>query len=200
MKKLLFSILVFATPAWGESEHHHHHHHEEMKPTSSKLPENSVFQLGAEWTDQNGIRHALSKLRGKPRLVAMLFTHCETACPLIVEDLMSIQKKLPKPIEKELQVTIFSIDSERDTPEALTVFARKRKLPSDWLLLTGDSSAVAELAAALGVRYKKLPDGSFLHSNLIFYLNEKGVVRTRKEGLKTSSKKFIQEIAAFEKD
>jgi len=155
----------------------------------------SVWQLDSVWKNQKGREVRLSQLAGESQLVVMLYTHCETACPLIVEDLKQVAQKLKASQKVPVGVTIFSIDPQRDTPTALAAFAKKRKLPVDWQVLTSNDSAVAELAAALGFRYKRLADGEYIHSNVIFLMDRDGVVVARKEGLKTPAEDFLKKAA-----
>jgi protein SCO1/2 len=167
----------------------HNVHHDEMK-ASQPLPGASLYQLQVKWKNQRGETVTMESLKGKPRLVVMLFTLCETACPLIVDDMKEIAQQLGK----DTEVSLFSLDSSRETPETLTAFAEKRRLPSNWSLYAGDKNAVAELAAALGVRYKRLKSGDYIHSNVIYFLDENGVVKASKEGIKTNSSEFLKKI------
>ncbi len=124
----------------------------------------------------------------------MLFTKCDTACPLIVEDLRETAAQLEKQNPIKIQVSIFSFDSARETPDTLKAFVAKRKLPEQWQLFTSTEPSVAELAAALGIRYKRLASGDYIHSNVIFFLNSKGEIVTQKEGLKTPRANFLKKI------
>lgn len=196
--KLIFCILLSlfqtAYAADGSDAHKGHKGHEghtEELTSVPRLTETSVLQLDSTWKNQKNESVKLSALQGKPRLLVMLFTKCETACPLIVEDTKQIMRELDS---KKIDVSFFSFDSFRETPETLLDFAKKRKLPADWTLFTADANAVAELAAALGIRYKRLPSGDFIHSNVIFFLNKDGEVVAQKEGLKSPSADFIKKI------
>ena len=167
--------------------------HQEVKSTAT-LPGASIFHLESSWKNQNGEDVKISALQGKPRLLVMLYTKCETACPIIVEDLRQIDVGLHSQKILNVEVSIFSIDSAHETPKTLMAFSAKRKLPNTWQLFTSDSKTVVELAASLGFRYKKLSSGEYIHSNVIYFINKNGEVAARKEGLKTSSAEFIKEI------
>lgn len=187
--KLIFSLML----VFSQSLRAHDDHGSKMKATTP-LPGASIYQLESEWKNQKGESLKLSTLRGSPRIVVMLFTNCDTACPLIVEDLKGIVKELDAKRSNQMNVSIFSLDSFRETPATLTAFSVKRKLPSHWGLFISNADAVAELAAALGVRYKRLPTGEFIHSNVIYFLDSTGIVITQKEGIKSPHQEFVKKI------
>lgn len=187
--KLIFSLLfIFPQVSFAHDEHG-----PDLKATAP-LPGASIFQLESEWKNQKGESTKLASLRGSPRIVVMLFTRCDTACPLIVEDLKEIVKDVDAKRTTKIDVSIFSLDSFRETPESLLAFSVKRKLPTHWILFTSNADAVAELAASLGVRYKRLPSGDFIHSNIIYFLNSNGEVAAQKEGIKSPRGEFTKKI------
>lgn len=193
--KTVFFLILFAF----QMAQAHDHHAEELK-AAKPLSDASVWQLNSSWKNQKSENRTLSDFAGKPRLVVMLFTRCQTACPLLVEDLKGIVNAAGKKGSDKFGVSIFSLDSFRESPASLSAFASKRQLPKDWELLTSDANAVAELAAALGVRYKRLASGDFIHSNVIYLLNSKGEVLAQKEGIKTPAADFVRQVkAALEK-
>lgn len=186
--KLIFLLFLILSNAFAHDEHG-----PELK-AKAPLPGASIFQLESEWKNQKGESAKLASLRGSPRIVVMLFTRCDTACPLIVEDLKEIVKDVDAKRTAKIDVSIFSLDSFRETPESLSAFSVKRKLPLHWSLFTSNADAVAELAASLGVRYKRLPSGDFIHSNIIYFLNSNGEVVAQKEGIKSPRGEFIKKI------
>ncbi len=187
--KFLFCIFLF----FNQAAIAHEGHTDELM-ANAPLTGTSVLQLGSTWVNQKGEKVKLADLRGMGRLVVMLFTRCDTACPLIVEDLKEIAADIDSKQSKPTAVSLFSLDSIRETPESLLAFSVKRKLPLHWELLTSNADAVAELAASLGIRYKRLQNGDFIHSNVIYFLNKNGEVAAHKEGLKTLRAEFIKEI------
>lgn len=189
MRFIFLMIIIFSDLSFAHEDHGSDM--QALKPSGS-----SILQLGSKWKNQKGETVNISDLQGKPRLLVMLFTRCETACPLIVEDLKEVAKELGSiKTAKGVGVSIFSLDSFRETPESLLAFSVKRKLPPNWELYASDADAVAELAAALGVRYKRLQNGDFIHSNVIYFLNSKGEIAAQKEGIKTPRGEFIKKIS-----
>jgi protein SCO1/2 len=56
-------------------------------------------------------------------------------------------------------------------------------LPSAWNLLQGGSEDIQEIAALLGVKYKKESNGDYAHSNVITVLNPQGEIVWQQTGL-----------------
>lgn len=171
----------------------HEGHHPQKQPTP--LLSESVFNLKGEWISQDEKIFSLSDLRGQPAIVAMIYTSCEHACSLIVEDLKKIEKLSAAQMKKPLRLYLFSFDVQRDTPAQLKSYATKRKLDSaSWTLLHGDSRSVRELAAVLGLRFKKAANGDFDHSNVITLLNSEGIVEFQQVGLSQDPKDLLEKL------
>ncbi len=160
---------------------------------SSSLPDRSVYQVDSVWTnDARAIVH-LSDLRGKPQVIAMFFANCAYACPIIVHDMQKIESALPEDIRAKVGFTLVSFDTERDTPKVLSNYRKQHKLNKKrWTLLRGKPDDVLELAALLGVKFKKDAQGQFSHSNLITLLNSDGEVIKQQVGLNKNQKETTQ--------
>lgn len=143
----------------------------------------SVYDLNSAWTNQRGETVRLADLRGRPRVVCMFFAQCAYACPRITADMKSIQSGLTERERARVGFVMASFDTDRDTPDALREFAQSKNLEGDWQLLHGDENSIRELAAALGVRYRREPDGNFAHSNVITVLDDEGRIVHQREGL-----------------
>ena len=183
---LLGGVLLASCGRTSEQPAGDVHAHHAAAPDSataaavSPLPASdlSVYQLESEWTDQHGRSRRLADLRGRPQAVAMVYTHCGSACPRIVGDLKRLEAEFP-----ELGLVLVSIDSERDSPGRLHEFAQGSGLVERWTLLNGDDGVLMELAAVLGVRYRRVSETEFVHSNLITVLDATGNIAYRQEGL-----------------
>jgi protein SCO1 len=144
---------------------------------------NSVYQLTGTWTDQHEKQLTLSKLQGRPQIVAMIFTHCTSVCPRIVEEMKAIRDSLPEGIKNQVGGVLVSFDPERDTPAQLRQFAVQRQLDNHWELLRGTDDRVRELSMALNIRYQKLSGGDYSHSGNIYILDQAGNIVQSFDGL-----------------
>lgn len=155
----------------------------ELAPAKPLL-DASIYQLESHWTSDVGKRIRLGILRGKPQLVAMFFTKCEYACPILVHDLKRIESALPAELRDAVGFTLVSFDTERDTSAVLRNYRKIHELsPKRWTLLRGDADDVRELAALLGIVYKKDARGQFEHSNVLTLLDAEGQVHHQLQGL-----------------
>ncbi len=146
--------------------------------------DNSIFQLQSVWKDQNGKNVKLNKFACKKIILAMIYTSCPTACPVIVENMKKIESKIPAVERNDFQFVLVSFDPVKDTPQQLKKFAEEKSLDQkNWAILTGSENSIAELAQVIGFKYKKNQNGIFSHSNLITFINGKGEIVNQSEGL-----------------
>lgn len=140
----------------------------------------SIYDLDARWRDQQGEARQLSSLRGRPRVIAMIYTHCSTTCPFTVAEMKRIERESPS----DAGFVLVSLDPKRDDPARLAMFAAERGLDaSRWTLLDGSDASVRELAAVLGVRYRRISPEELAHSNALTVLDRDGVVAYQHAGL-----------------
>lgn len=157
----------------------------------------SLYLLDSEWASDVGRKVKLGVLRGRPQVLAMFFASCEFTCPVTVNDMKRIQEALPLELRDQVDFTLVTFDTERDTPKALHVYRERTRLGTDhWTLLTGKPDDVRELAALLGVNYQKDAKGQFAHSNLITVLNTEGEIIHRQVGLNQEPAETIKALAA----
>lgn len=143
----------------------------------------SLYQAAGSFIDDRGVPSTLARFHGRPVVVALIFTHCGYACPLIVTDLVRLQARLSAAERREAAFVLISFDVARDTPDALARYRTQRGLDDTWTLLHGDSDSVLEIAALLGVKYQPEPAGGFAHSNLFTVLNRDGEIVHQRTGL-----------------
>ena len=152
-------------------------------PAVAPLPDTSIYQLENTFTDQDERTMALGSLRGGPALVLMFYGSCASVCPLLISQALRVDRGLTEEQRARLRVVLVTFDPENDTPERLRALAVERELPVPrWSLLRGDDDAIRELAMALGVQYRRTPDGAFVHSATVTLLDADGRVATQLEG------------------
>ena len=146
------------------------------------LPPDSVYQLDAGLTDQGARPLRFRDLRGKPRLVTMIYTQCQYVCPLIVDSVKAVERELSAAERQRLGFVLISMDPKRDTPAALKEVMGTRHLdPAAWTLLRPDEAGLRGIAGVLDVRYRALADGEFNHTTALVLLDAEGRILARSE-------------------
>ena len=84
----------------------------------------SLYQLHEKLLNQDGKAIDLDVYRGKPVLVTMFYASCPATCPLIIDTLRAVERKLDEPRRQQLRVLLVSLDAGRDTPDG-TAQARR---------------------------------------------------------------------------
>lgn len=140
----------------------------------ASLPERSLYQVSSSWTNDLNQAQRLTALSGRPQVVTLFFTKCEYACPALVHDMKAIEDALPAELRPRVGFTLITFDTERDTPATLAAYRAVHALPPHWSLLQGGPDDTLELAALLGVKFKKDARGQFAHSNILSLLNAQG--------------------------
>ncbi len=164
---------------------------------AATLSARSIYQLDATWTDDRDQPYKLAGLRGRPVVLALFFTSCGYACPRIVSDMTRIQATLPPAVRDRAVFVLVSFDDVRDTVAVLHTYRQQHELnPATWVLLRGTPGDIRELAAVLGVKYKKDALGLFQHSNLITILNPEGEIIHQRSGLEGGLAEAAQAVVA----
>lgn len=156
-----------------------------VAPTApSTLPGDSIYRLHPRLVDQDGRAVALDSLRGAPLVASMFYSSCDMVCPLIFETIKQTRLALPAARRERVNVLMVSFDPERDTVAQLKITATAHGCDGHWTLARASEGDTRDVAAVLGVQYRRLPSGTFNHSSLILLVDRDGriVARTGKLG------------------
>lgn len=203
---LLILIGILATGCSGESQNSEMHSghmeeemdhsaHSELAMESDEPTDESIYHASSLWKDRDNQDVTLSDFRGKVQVVAMVYTHCEFACPRILADMKRIRQNLSNQAQANTNFVIISIDPERDTPDRLSSFAGENNLDREhWTLLNGSQGDILEVAALLGVRFKRISETDYTHSNMITVLNREGEIVHQRKQLTNDQSGILQAV------
>jgi protein SCO1 len=129
-------------------------------------------------TDESGQAFTNAALQGHWTLLFPGFTYCPDICPATLAQLKAVRNGLGDRADR-LQVLLFSIDPERDTPETLARYVHHFD-PSFKGATTGEPE-LRDMAQALGVAYIKVPgetEQSYTmdHSAALVLINPRGEI------------------------
>jgi protein SCO1 len=95
-------------------------------------------------TERDGRKITGADLRGKVWVADFFYTSCPGPCPMMssrLSDLQKVTAGLP-----DVALVSISADPIKDTPDVLKEYAAKFHAGPGWLFLTGDKTAIYELA------------------------------------------------------
>jgi protein SCO1 len=126
-------------------------------------------------TDQDGQPFSDEDLKGKSFLVFFGFTHCPDVCPTTLFEMSEVLRNLGPEADRTAALFI-SVDPERDTPEAMKDYLSS--FDPHIRGLTGDTAALAAVAKAYRVYYKKVPldggDYTMDHTAIVYLMDKEG--------------------------
>ena len=154
----------------------------------------SLYQSDVALTDQNGRVFHLADLRGEPVLVSMFYGSCQMVCPMIFETLHATLAKGGKPAHDGVRVLMVTVDPERDSVPALKKTAAAHHADDRWQVARASATGTREVAALLGVQYRRLADGDFNHSSTILLLDAEGRITARTNTLGAVDPKLVESM------
>lgn len=192
--------LLVAAPTVAQMDHKEHHHQDagavaapDYAPSKAPSPFNQRIII----TRSDGAVVDLASLRGRPTIMTMFFTSCPDVCPMMTENILHAIGKIPAGERKDLQVVFVSFD-DRDKPAILENYRKAHAITSPhWTLATASPQASQQLGDILGVRFRKLPDGSFSHSAMVDLIAADETIMARVPGTSLTDPQFPMAIRAM---
>jgi protein SCO1/2 len=162
--------------------------------TKAALPADSIFNLPGSWFNEREESVALMAMRGQPSMIAMVYTQCAAACPMMVQNIKQILETLPASQRAKVRVSLFSFDHIGENAATLKKFREKYKLTGAWTPYRASAGTVAELAGILGVQYKRLESGDYAHSNQITLLDGEGRITAVLDDFAAERSDFLKKL------
>ncbi|WP_083566440.1 SCO family protein [Domibacillus mangrovi] len=131
-------------------------------------------------TNQDGKEVNLSDLKGKVWIADFVFTNCTTVCPPMTKNMSDLQDMLNEEGVKDYRIVSFSVDPERDTPEALKEYISHYEADeSNWDLLTGYDGKYIREFAEKSFQTLAIPDPNsdqIMHGTSFYLVDKEGTV------------------------
>ncbi len=162
---------------------------------AADIPTESLYGLPISLQNQEGRTRSLDLYRGHPVIVTMFYGSCPNACPLLIESLRATEQALTASARADLRVLMITIDPERDTSAVLARLANARRIDlKRWTLARVLDDDVRVLAAALGVQYRKLPNGEYNHTSVLTLVSSTGVLGKQTATLGKADSTFVAAV------
>ncbi|MEO2051871.1 MAG: SCO family protein [Allomuricauda sp.] len=133
--------------------------------------------------DQDSVLVTNTNYLGKVYVVEFFFTTCPTICPIMTENLVTIDQMFQT--EEDFGVASFTINPRYDTPSILKKYAQKYGITNaNWHLMTGDRDKIYQLAQEGFYIYASEEHdapGGFEHSGMFALVDKNGYIRSRED-------------------
>ncbi len=122
--------------------------------------------------DQHGQIVTLDQFRGHPVIVTFAYAHCETICPVVVEEATRARDRLA---DRQPVLVIVTLDPWRDTPARLGAMAARWNIPAESHVLSGSVSDVEATLDRWNVgRSRDQRTGEVTHPDLVYIVDGSG--------------------------
>lgn len=171
-------LLAFATPSANADMPHHDHAAMLAMQSEATLPGDSLQHLPIVLTDQQGKRFRLSDEKQAATLITMFYGDCLIACPIAIENVKRTLEALPAAQRAHFRALLISLNPGVDTPASLAKLAKLHELsPASVRLAVAHNDAdTRQLAAGLGIKYRRAANGDINHSTRFLVVDAKGMV------------------------
>lgn len=126
--------------------------------------------------DQDGRPFRLSDYRGRPLLVDFVYTQCRSICGTLSASFKQLAELAEPEPSAQYRLLSISFDPDRDTPSALSAYARRYGADASiWRFArVSDARQLGEVLKAFGVVV--IPDafGEFQHNGAIHLVDRSG--------------------------
>ncbi len=188
--------------------------HRLIRPSTAPLEDYGPAP-GFHLTDQLGRPIASDELAGKVVLVDFIYTSCTDICPLLSEQMRTIQERLRSDdlLGSRAQLVSFTVDPARDSPDVLRAYAeRYRADPQAWHFVTGpETDVMAAVVDGFHIGVQAMPpsprtadqDGSamsgyeVLHSGRIVLVDRAGRIRAYYDTSELDLDRVLRDIRAL---
>lgn len=156
-------------------------HEEQRNPGAAAITKQPVMPVIREAPDfillDAGNRPLqLSALRGRPVLVAFVYTGCAGACPLISARMARLQAKLAQ-ARVDAALLSVTVDPGRDDAATLATFGKRFGAGAAWRFLREEPARLAPVLAAYEEWTQRLPNGELDHPARLHLIDARGRVR-----------------------
>ncbi|NPB06617.1 MAG: SCO family protein [Aquificae bacterium] len=184
MRLLLLLLLFFSLPSAQTGS-------TGIPPNEAKVL-NTFVPEDVPLVDDKGRELTLKDLKGKPVIIAPIYTTCRSACPLIIKGLKEVVPKVGK-AGKDFHVVVLTFNP-KDTLENMKKFRKEQSIPESWLLVKAKTPE--ELFRILdAIDFKFMTAGQdFIHPNLLVFLSPELQIKKYLYGVSYDRLEFINAL------
>ncbi len=154
-------------------------------------------------TNQNGKTITQEDYKDKIYVADFFFTTCQTICPIMTDNMVTIQERLKA--DTTVMLLSYSVTPEIDTVAQLKRYSIQYEVDDDkWNLVTGDRKQIYDLARKSYLAVKDLPDSQpygMIHTENFILVDTQKRIRGIYDGTNTEEiEKLLQDIEILKRE
>jgi protein SCO1/2 len=153
--------------------------HDLDQPTAQGLPiEGKAYNFSL--LNSNGNPVTLGDSAGKVRLVAFIYTRCNSSCPVVTSQMVQLENELKRKgvFGNAVEFITVTMDPSHDTGSVLRDYENRFGVaPNGWEFLTGTQKAIDETMKKYGVYAQKISASQYIHTAAEFLIDPQGNIR-----------------------
>ncbi|MFZ6746749.1 SCO family protein [Undibacterium sp. JH2W] len=166
-----------------------------VQPKIQPIPGDSVYRLTIDLENQQAQNFKLADQAGNIVITSMFYNSCEYVCPMLIDTIRMLEKKLDEKEKSHLSVLLVTLDPARDKVATLQSIAKARELDAQhWVLARTSEKSVRQLAAVLNIQYRQMDTGEFNHTSALILLDKNGRILARSGTLGSVDDEFLQKV------
>lgn len=185
----LFMVAVCLAPVPGQSQEQKPQADQQQAvgsntPSSEWIVEKtgSYLPLETKFVDEHGVEVTLGSLIDKPTLLLPVYFYCPSSCSKNLANMAVAMNRMSFEPGRDYRAIALSF-SDTETPvNAARAKQNYLKLlfdgfpAEDWKFLTGDAESIRAVLEAMGYRFKKQPDGTYIHPSAVIAVGADGKI------------------------
>ncbi len=138
--------------------------------------------LDTQFVDENGKEITLRSFIDRPTLILPIYFYCPSACSKNLANMAVVMNRLSFDPGKDYRAIALSFSDTETADNAHRAKQNYLKLVYDgfpeneWKFLTGTKESIAAVTDALGYRFKRMPDQTFIHPSTIIAVDKDGKI------------------------
>ncbi|NNM23969.1 MAG: SCO family protein [Flavobacteriaceae bacterium] len=150
--------------------------------------------------NQNGETVTQDNYKGKIYVADFFFTTCQTICPIMTENMVTLQEEFK--LDQDVLLLSHSVTPEIDSVPRLKQYALEKGVDdSKWNLVTGDRKQIYDLARKSYLAVKDYPEGQqydMIHTENFILVDSQRRIRGIYDGTNSEEiRKLLEDISVL---
>jgi protein SCO1/2 len=124
-----------------------------MSPARARIQRQHLPNVPLITQDGEQVHFYDDLVKGKIVTVNFFYAKCDELCPLVIGNLVKVQKLLHEEVSQDIHMYSITLKPEEDSPSVIKDYMQEHGVKPGWTFLTGKPADVETLRRGLGFSY-----------------------------------------------